>query len=99
MDLNECITHRHDCSDNESCINTDGGFYCKASKKKQRVIGQACYDGTHTCDKMATCVPDNNKKGYDCLCFDGFEGNGNKQANVDGRGGKKVINAIFIRSN
>ena len=56
-DLNECLTHRHDCSDNEACINTDGGFFCKASKKKQRAIGQACYDGTHTCDKMATCVP------------------------------------------
>ena len=47
---------------------------------------------------MATCVPDNNKKGYDCLCFDGFEGNGNKQANVDGRGGKKVFKLLFIMS-
>ena len=54
-----------------------------------QVIGQACYDGTHTCDKMATCVPDNNKKGYDCMCFEGFYGNGNKQDNWDGRGGAK----------
>ncbi|CBY18567.1 unnamed protein product [Oikopleura dioica] len=53
-DVNECLTGRHDCTDNESCINTVGSYHCKASKG------------------------DNNEKGYDCMCFEGFGGNGFK---------------------
>ncbi|CBY38665.1 unnamed protein product, partial [Oikopleura dioica] len=77
-DVNECLTGRHDCTDNESCINTVGSYHCKASKGGSRAIGAACYDGTHACVTTATCVPDNNEKGYDCMCFEGFGGNGFK---------------------
>ncbi|CAG5082670.1 Oidioi.mRNA.OKI2018_I69.PAR.g10179.t1.cds [Oikopleura dioica] len=77
-DVNECLTGRHDCTDNEACINTVGSYHCKATKGGSRTIGAACYDGTHACVSTATCVPDNNEKGYDCMCFEGFGGNGFK---------------------
>lgn len=43
-------------------------------------IGQPCYDDTHDCVSTATCVPDNNEEGYDCMCFEGFGGDGRKKS-------------------
>ena len=79
-DLDECATFRHDCTFDETCVNTEGGFYCKkrenADGSRLTLPGQACFDGTNTCHHLATCVPDNNLQGYDCICHEGFYGNG-----------------------
>ena len=80
QDLDECITYRHDCSFDEMCVNTEGGFYCKKREtsdgSRLTLPGQACFDGSNTCHNLATCVPDNNHLGYDCICHEGFHGNG-----------------------
>ena len=28
-DIDECTTHKHNCSDPSTCRNKDGGFYCQ----------------------------------------------------------------------
>ena len=29
VDIDECLARTHNCSDKQTCINTDGGFYCQ----------------------------------------------------------------------
>ena len=31
LDINECLTGSHDCSNNAECVNLDGTFQCKCN--------------------------------------------------------------------
>ena len=86
VDIDECQLGHDNCQPHQSCINSDGGFTCLDNekmplmhfkrKRRSTTIGKPCYDGSNDCDPLATCVPDNNVLGYDCICQDGFLGSG-----------------------
>ena len=76
IDRNECITQVHDCTVYQNCYNTYPGWMCFNDP-------QAVCRG-NLCDRQATCVanPAMNK-GYDCVCNNGYHGNGNKQTRFE----------------
>ena len=69
----------HNCNENASCLNTDGGFVCTCDDGYQGT-GTTCEDenecelGTYDCDAHAICS--NTIGSYSCICDVGFEGDG-----------------------
>ena len=77
-DIDECLTVNECNSLGAECVNTFGGYICKDIEDK----GQVCTNAE--CDSLAMCVPNHeSNKGYDCICKDGFDGNGNARMTMD----------------
>ncbi|XP_077972829.1 uncharacterized protein LOC120338513 [Styela clava] len=81
QDIDECdVTNiQHDCSANEVCENTDGGFLCKcAAGYSGDPSTDSCTDfdecASDPCDANANCV--NQIGSHDCFCETGFFGSG-----------------------
>ena len=76
-DINECKTDLHNCSDEQTCINTDGSFTCEC-KHGFTGDGLTCVDidecdqGSHSCTTHSTCF--NTIGGFECKCDNGFGG-------------------------
>jgi hypothetical protein len=78
-DVDECDAPSP-CSDNATCINTDGGFFCACESgfakddNGECVDKDECEDGTSLCHPNATCT--NTAGSFTCECKDGYEGDG-----------------------
>jgi len=61
VDIDECTMGTHDCNDEETCENREGGFSCKC-KEGQFRSGGVCRDrdecalGLYDCDVNASCL-------------------------------------------
>ena len=76
-DIDECETDLHNCSNEQSCLNTDGSFKCEC---KNGYVGDGltcvdideCDQGNHSCSIHSTCV--NTIGAFECSCDTGFGG-------------------------
>lgn len=66
---------------NGECENILGSYICRCEEGYvMKPDGMGCYDvdecdlGTYNCDPNAHCI--NNPGSYECVCLDGFTGNG-----------------------
>uniref|UniRef100_A0A3Q3RSY9 Fibulin 1 n=1 Tax=Mastacembelus armatus TaxID=205130 RepID=A0A3Q3RSY9_9TELE len=83
-DINECLTHRHNCCSSEVCINTNGSFRCQRKIRcgtgYELMDDNSCKDinecalGTHDCGPDFLCK--NTEGSFRCYpkkrCADGF---------------------------
>uniref|UniRef100_A0A3Q3LIB7 Fibulin 1 n=1 Tax=Mastacembelus armatus TaxID=205130 RepID=A0A3Q3LIB7_9TELE len=83
-DINECLTHRHNCFSSEVCINTIGSFRCQRKIRcgtgYELMDDNSCKDinecalGTHDCGPDLLCK--NTEGSFRCYpkkrCADGF---------------------------
>ena len=67
------------CSENSSCTNTDGSFFCSCQNGFVKTTNQ-CVDvdecSQNLCDEKATCT--NSVGSFECQCSDGYQGDGTK---------------------
>ena len=76
VDINECQAGIAQCVGGQECVNGVGSYTCT---NVYDPYGK-CAAGAHECHPLAVCTPNvNTKKGYDCTCTAGYEGNGNFQ--------------------
>jgi cysteine-rich repeat protein len=79
-DVDECDLGTHDCDENATCTNADGGFTCACDEPAYEGNGTTCTDvdecdeGLDDCDENATC--ENEDGGFTCTCNPGFAGSG-----------------------
>lgn len=80
-DVNECITERHNCSSNATCINEIGSYRCKCN---EMYLGDgftckqvdACYMRyKERCSMNAAC-DETSPEGPECVCNEGYHGDG-----------------------
>ncbi|XP_062862107.1 epidermal growth factor-like protein 6 [Trichomycterus rosablanca] len=84
VDIDECVSQKHQCPYNRECVNTFGSYYCKCQTgydlkyingKYDCVDINECADSTaNKCDRHADCI--NTDGSYKCKCKQGFRGNG-----------------------
>ncbi|KAB5576655.1 hypothetical protein PHYPO_G00200190 [Pangasianodon hypophthalmus] len=83
VDIDECITGKHQCPYNRECVNTFGSYYCKCqagydlkyiSGKYDCIDINECLANTHKCSRHAECI--NTEGSYKCKCKQGFRGSG-----------------------
>ncbi|XP_078690233.1 protocadherin Fat 4-like isoform X2 [Branchiostoma floridae x Branchiostoma belcheri] len=88
-DIDECGDPRlHDCTHNETCTNTIGGFKCVCNEGyiEQGSICidiDQCEEGTHHCHLNATCTNLIGMDQYNCSCDHGFHGDGFVCGDID----------------
>ncbi|CAH3133412.1 unnamed protein product, partial [Porites lobata] len=79
FNVDECQISSHNCSDNATCINTEGSFNCSC-KPGYRGNGYNCSDldecqmNSHNCSDNASCI--NTQSSFYCSCKPGYRGNG-----------------------
>jgi hypothetical protein len=82
--VDECATHRHNCSALANCTDTEGSYTCACDHHTGygvlAVDGATCLDTNecrerrHNCSQLAFC---NNTEGsYFCTCMRGYNGTG-----------------------
>ncbi|VDK30464.1 unnamed protein product [Gongylonema pulchrum] len=81
LDVNECITERHNCSSKATCINEIGSYRCKCN---ELFLGDgvsckqvdACYlKYKEKCSVNAVC-DETSSEGPECVCNEGYHGDG-----------------------
>ncbi|XP_043926817.1 fibrillin-2-like [Protopterus annectens] len=68
-DINECLASP--CPTGTVCFNTQGSFYCSSPSVTAQTDG--C---TNACSVNATCTKNNSTGSSNCVCKQGFTGNG-----------------------
>eukprot|EP00117_Sycon_ciliatum_P008637 scpid11083/ scgid1619/ Fibrillin-2 len=83
VDLNECAA-THDCSENATCTNTVGSFYCTCNVGYTG-NGTHCVDidecSQRPCSNVSSCT--NTAGAFFCQCMAGFSGDGVTCADLD----------------
>nr|XP_032818229.1 neurogenic locus notch homolog protein 1-like [Petromyzon marinus] len=76
-DENECSMGKHNCTVQQTCINTAGSYNCQCNQGYQQT-GSTCVDinecDTTKCPPLAKCT--NNPGSYTCLCPSNYWNNG-----------------------
>ncbi|XP_077539840.1 uncharacterized protein LOC144152446 [Haemaphysalis longicornis] len=77
IDVNECVTNRHNCEGNQTCVNRHGGFDCKCPLGYRKNTFKDCIDidectssPGRVCRGQSECV--NTPGSYFCQCKEGF---------------------------
>ena len=91
LDIDECYSGDHGCSDNSQCSNTDGSYECTCAigyEATKAVGGSGLAKGAVGCADIDECIDDNynqcnehadcinNPGSYSCECRTGFHGTG-----------------------
>ncbi|XP_018494885.2 low-density lipoprotein receptor-related protein 1B-like [Galendromus occidentalis] len=72
FDVDECATQKHNCSENEFCINREGSFECKCKFGYYfDSLARRCFDidecqSVHYCEPPGHCT--NTRGSFQCLC-------------------------------
>ncbi|GAA6071627.1 epidermal growth factor-like protein 6, partial [Tachysurus ichikawai] len=83
IDIDECVTGKHQCPYSRECVNTFGSYYCKCragydlkyiNGKYDCIDTDECLVNTHKCSRQAECI--NTEGSYKCKCRHGFRGSG-----------------------
>ena len=83
VDIDECKEYEGLCKENEICVNTEGTYFCEKCReneipridkhgrmkcKKRKCLKQ------NPCENFSECVDSSDRRGFLCICKDGYEG-------------------------